>query len=104
MSEAVKETFCGRAFLSVMQSNSEYANGMRGACSVVVVRASDIVVATDLIYTEFEENALSLRGFDYLFDVNFMDRLPSDYENHLIARLGTYPVQFKNVHYFPADA
>lgn len=95
--------FAGRALCSVDDANPQFRNDMRGAYVPIVCSAADIAAAVEAIRKELSESALTLRGFDYLFDVHYLDRKPSIYEDQLIARLESYPVQFENVHYFKSD-
>ncbi|MCA8887879.1 MAG: hypothetical protein KDA46_03550 [Parvularculaceae bacterium] len=97
-------TFVARAFCSVDEENAEYEDGMRGAYASVACRESDLIGAVQAIASELAENALTLRGFDFIFDTSYMDREPSEYETELISRLSSYPVQFENVHYFKPDS
>ena len=92
--------FAGRALCSVDRSNPEFTEGMRGAYIAIVCRAHDISSAVDCISKELAEHALTVRGFDYLFDIKYFDRKSSKYEDKLVHRLGIYPVQFEDVHYF----
>ena len=97
-------TFVGRGYFSVLPQNPEFNKGMRGAYSVVAGRAENLMSAIEAIEIEFSESCLSLRGFDYIFQIDFLDRQLSEYEVRLIERLDLYPVQFENVHYFPGDS
>lgn len=97
-------TFIARAFCSVDKENAEYEDGTRGAYASVACRESSLLRAIQAIASELAENALTLRGFDFIFDTNYIDREPSDYEAELISRLSSYPVQFENVHYFKPDS
>ena len=99
-----KNTYVGRAFCSVDSSNPEFDEGMRGAFVVIVCSADNILEATKITMSELAENALTIRGFEYFFDTNYVDRELSNYEIGLIARLGSYPVQFENIHYFKPDS
>ena len=97
-------TFTGRAFCSLDADNPEFDNDMRGAYVSIVCRTTDIQEAIRAIASELSENAMTLRGFDYLFDIDYLDRNTSDYEDNLISKLDSHPVQFKNVHFFKADS
>jgi len=77
---------------------------MRGAFVNIACKAPKISEAIELIAAELSENCLTLRGFEFIFDTNYLDRAPSDYEAKLIRRLQTYPIQFQNVHYFKPDS
>ena len=97
-------TFTGRAFCSVDESNPEFVKGMRAAYIPIVCKAGDVQEAIGMMVSELSENALSLRGFDYIFDINFLDRPTSEVEDKLIEKLSSYPVQFENVHFFKPDS
>lgn len=56
-----------------------------------------------MLVTECADLSLCLVGFEFLFDKNFMDREPSDYEIGLIEQLPAHPVQYRNIHFFKAD-
>ena len=77
---------------------------MRGAYVNTVCEANSLLEAVNLICSELSENALELVGFDFIFDERYMDRALSDYETLLAERLHSYPVQFEDVHLFPADS
>lgn len=93
----------GKAFCVVGQDRPEYANGARGAYVVFACRALSLVRATEMICKELSESELRACGFEHLFDIDYLDRSLSDYEEMLISRLGSYPVQFENVHFFKED-
>lgn len=96
-------TFVSRALCSVDEQNPAFRRGMRGAYINVVCNSESVENAVSSITSELKENTLSVRGFDYIFDLNYLDREPSEYEKELIQRLSAYPIQFENVHYFPLD-
>lgn len=94
----------GKAFCTLSNCRPEYQEGFRGAYVVFVCSAVSISEASRLIETELFESELILKGFEYFFDVDHMDRQPSEYEEKLISRLDSYPVQFENVHFFKPDS
>jgi len=98
------EIFIGRAFCSVEEANPEYSEGMRGAYVNIVCSAKSLRKAIKLMSKELLEIDLKITGFDFIFDERFLDRAPSEYERTLLDKLGSYPVQFENVHYFPPDS
>jgi hypothetical protein len=71
---------------------------------VFACQANDIVDCCRQVTIELAEHQLVLKGFEYLMDQVHLDRELSAYEKELIGGLGSYPVQFKNVHYFKVDA
>ena len=93
----------GRAFCLVGPNRPEFRNGSRGAYVVFCCRAHDMGDAFNSVCKELLENDLHIRGFDYFFDINYMDREISEYERMLQLRLEDYPVQFTNVHFFAPD-
>jgi len=99
-----KSNYVGRAFCSVMPSNPEFKKGMRGALITVVCRSESLKHAVEDISAELSESLLSVEGFEYIFNEAFIDRELSGYEELLIERLASYPVQFENVHYFKPDS
>jgi hypothetical protein len=78
--------------------------GYRGAIVAFACQAVDIVECCRQIASELAENGLVLKGFEYLMDQAHLDRETSEYEEELVHRLASYPVQFENVHYFKGDA
>lgn len=99
-----KTTFLSRVFCSLEIGNSEFESGMRGAIANVVCLAFDISEAVEMISETLKSYALTVRGFDFVFDLDYADRPPSEYEKQLISKLDKFPVQFENVHYFPPDS
>jgi hypothetical protein len=94
----------GKAFCIVKPGTEQFNNGNRGAYAVFVCKASEITECCRLISMELAENHLEIRGFEWLVDKVYADRATTDYEDELIERLETYPVQFENVHYFKGDS
>jgi len=94
----------GKGLCTLTPENDQYRAGHRGAIVVFACRAKDIVDCCRQVAGEFAEHQLILNGFEYLIDQEHIDREISTYERELIDQLGSYPVQFKNVHYFKADA
>lgn len=83
---------------------AEYQQGHRGAILVFACSADTPRDCVSLITTELSENGLTLRGFEYMMDSDYIDRNLSEYEESLVAELKTYPVQFRNVHFFAPDS
>ena len=96
--------FSGRVFCILSKENSEYDNGMRGAYVTFACRAEDIEAATILVTQEMKDIHLIVMGFENFYDQRFMDGTPTEYERTLLEKLDSYPVQFKEVHYFPPDS
>jgi hypothetical protein len=94
----------GRAFCSVAKENPEFAKGNRGAILNFACSAPSIEQCTQLLANEMTRIELELRGFDFLFQKEYLDREPSEYEAGLVDKLNTYPVQYHNVHFFKGDA
>lgn len=84
--------------------SDQFRSGHRGAVVVFACQAIDIVECCRQISSELAENGLNLKGFEYLMDQAHIDREISAYEQELVDRIGSYPVQFENVHYFKGDA
>lgn len=103
MTAGFEPTWIGKAFCAISEDRPEFADGCRGAYVVVACRACDIADATRAISAELGESGLNVRGFEHLFDISYLDRPLSEYEQQLISRLTSYPVQFENVHFFKAD-
>jgi hypothetical protein len=94
----------GKAFCTVAAESDQFRSGHRGAIVVFACQAIDVCECCRQISSELAENGLNLKGFEYLMDHAHIDREISTYEKELIDRLGSYPVQFENVHYFKGDA
>lgn len=94
----------GNSLCAVSSVRPEYEDGARGAYVVFVCRADTISEAARLIESELLESDLNLRAFEYLFDIAYMDRSMSEYEEKLASRLDSYPVQFEDVHFFKPDS
>ena len=77
---------------------------MRGAFVPICCRAEDFSSAIEIIAKELLEIDLTLNGVDEFYDERFFDGVPSAEMKELLGRLRAYPVQFEDVHYFPADA
>ena len=99
-----KRVWTGNGFCSVASDRPEYRNGARGAYVVVACTTESIRSAAKLIEAELTESGLILRGFEYLMDIVYLDRQLSDYEEILVSRLDSYPVQFEDVHFFRTDS
>ena len=100
----MSELFVSRAFCYVKNGNEMYLEGMRGAYVNIVCKGAEISDAVVSISRELAEIDLSVVGFDFIFDQRFLDRALSQYEIMLVSKLHEYPVQYKDVHYFPFDA
>ena len=100
MSEA---TWFGRAFCTVGAVREEFRSGHRGAVFSFACRAPTVLDCVAMVREEAVENSLDLKGFEFIMQKDYMDREPSGYEQELEERLGEYPVQFKNVHFFMPD-
>lgn len=101
---ATSAVWLGKAFCTVAPNNDQFRLGYCGAFVVFACQAVDIVECCRLVSSELAENGLILKGFEYLMDQARIDRDISTYEDELVHRLGSYPVQFENVHYFKGDA
>lgn len=99
--DRVTTKYICRVLCLVDESNPLYDESMRGAYAVVCCVANSITTAVALIKSEFSKFDLTLAGFDYLHAVQMLDRELSEYEEKLIEAAKIYPVQYKNVHYFP---
>ena len=99
-----KNKYIGRAFCSVLEVNPEYLNGMRGAFVTVACSAGSIATAIGKVSEELSEIALQVHGFENFYDFRYLEGVPTEYEEELLGRLSSYPVQFKNVHYSPPDS
>jgi hypothetical protein len=97
------QIWLGCAVCSVVRNSARYGNNI-GAILNFACYAKDIIEATALVHAECLENDLVVRGFDYLVCRAYMDDEPSQYEAELIQKLSSYPVQFDDVHTYPADA
>jgi hypothetical protein len=100
----VSFVWLGKGFCTLTPENDQYEAGHRGAYVVFACQARDIVECCQQVRNELVEHRLVLVGFEYLIDQAHIDRELSTYERELIDRLGAYPVQFQNVHYFKGDA
>jgi hypothetical protein len=100
---SVERIWIGNAFCSVGKERPEYMNGTRGAYVTVACRAVSLSEATRIISLELEDSNLSVNGLENFFDIRYLDRQLSDYEDALITALNEYRVQFKNVHFFKID-
>jgi hypothetical protein len=96
-------TWLGKAFCTVDRARPEYKQGHRGAVFVFACIADTLQSCVESITNEMVEHDLTLRGFEYLMDSEYMDRHLSEYEQELVERLRNYPVQFENVHFFPPE-
>jgi hypothetical protein len=101
---ATLPVWLGKAFCTIAPDTDQFRSGNRGALVVFACEAVDLIECCRLISSELAENGLALKGFEYLMDQAHVDREISTYEKELIQRLGSYPVQFRNVHYFKGDA
>ena len=94
----------GKACCTVASGSDQFRSGHRGAIVVIACQAPDIAECCRHISSELAKNGLILMGFEYLMDQIHIDREISTYEKELINRLGSYPVQSKNVRYFKGNA
>ena len=99
-----KYTYHGRVFCTVLPENAEYNEGMRGAFIPICCLASSYSEAIKKIESELLEIQLKLDGADDFYDDRFFEGVPSKEMIELIQKLESYPVQFKDVHYFPPDS
>lgn len=98
------QTYHGRVFCVVLSDNPEYDQGMRGAFVPICSSAANYVEALGLISSELAEHHLQLEGTEQFFNEKYFDGVPSKDMSVLLDRLSEYPVQFSDVHYFPADS
>jgi hypothetical protein len=103
MKTEIKPTWICKAFCTISETRPEFIDGFRGAYVVIACLASDISEATCSIADELFESGLIVKGFDHLFDTLYIDRSLSEYEEALISRLESYPIQFEDVHFFKPD-
>lgn len=68
-----------------------------------VVRLQSFFEAIKKVETELLEIYLKLEGAENFYDERYFYGVPSKEMADLIDKLEMYPVQFKNVHYFPPD-
>jgi hypothetical protein len=94
----------GKALCSLAPSHHQYTLGYRGAIFVFVCLAEKIASAVEQVCSECDEHGLAIVGFEYLYNQAHMERETTEYEDGLIRRLTSYPVQFENVHYYKPDA
>ena len=76
---------------------------MRGAFVPVCCLAMKYSGAIQIIEAELLEIHLKLVGVEELYDERYFHGIPSDEMKDLIQKLDLYPVQFREVHYFPPD-
>ena len=98
-----EEIWLGRAFCTLIRGSEKHSLDSIGGLLTFACRAGGIVDATVLIQKECLENDLIVMGFEYLMCKAYMDRELSDYENLLVERLLSYPVQFHDLHTFKSD-
>lgn len=101
---SIEATWIGNAFCLVGGERPEYIDGARGAYVTVACRAVSLSDAARMISSELNESNLLVHGLENLFDIRYLDRELSVYEETLISGLKDYHVQFKNVHFFKTDA
>lgn len=96
-------TYHGRVFCAVLQTNPCYHEGMRGAFVPICCRATTYSGAISKIEAELMEVDLKLEGVEEFYDERYFDGVPSQEMAELIARLELYPIQFESVYYFPPN-
>jgi hypothetical protein len=93
----------GNAVLTLAQANPRRAEGYVGAFAGFACTAGSIYEAMKALYSEFAESGYCLVGVESMTPVHMVDRPLTKHESDLIEAIGTYPVQFRNVHLHKGD-
>ena len=99
----MKSTWLGTATLVLANTNPKRAEGFIGGFAGFASSAENIAEAVKALRDEFEESGYSLVGIDNMLPAHMLDRQLTDYETELMDAIGSYPVQFKNVHLHKGD-